>query len=73
MHFERHAGSPLQAPRQLSYVEHVASAAHADDSAQQFALAQAAQVVVPYGIPQAVAVSFSGALSVIPTTWRQRA
>ncbi len=47
VHVDRQTGSPLQAPRQLSYALHVVSAAHAADSPLQWSFAQAAHVVVP--------------------------
>jgi hypothetical protein len=46
-HWDRHVESPVQAPRQFSYVEHAGLAAHAVDSAQQWLLAHEAHVGMP--------------------------
>jgi hypothetical protein len=46
-HWARHIGSPLQLPRQVSYDEHTASAAHADDAVQQLVETQDAHSFVP--------------------------
>jgi hypothetical protein len=69
-HCERHCGSALHAPRHVWYAEHTAAAAQAEDSSQQFVAAHDAQVLLPYGKPQAL-VGFPGGLSWMPTTCRQ--
>ena len=70
VHCDRHAGSPLQPPRQLSYAAHEGSAAQTVDSAQQLVFAHDAHPVVPYDSPQVSEVSASGGLSSMPVIWR---
>ena len=61
VHLDRQAGSPLHAPRQRSYgAQRSGSAAHADDSAQQFAPTHEAHALVPYGKPQTDGVRSAG-------------
>jgi hypothetical protein len=47
VHWDRHAGSPLQPPRQTSYAEQTGSAAHAVDSEQQLVSTHVAHALVP--------------------------
>jgi hypothetical protein len=62
VHCARHLGSPAQPPRHISYNPQAALVAQADDSLQQWLVAQVAHSVAPYGKPQALAPPSAGAL-----------
>jgi hypothetical protein len=70
LHWDRHAGSPLQPPRQSSYAAHEGSAVQVVDSLQQLVFAHDAQVFEPYESPQVIVVSAWGGLSSTPAIWR---